>query len=98
MERIIALEEHYLDPELATHFKGLDAVPPKSAATLPKVPERLYDLGELRLKEMDEAGVDFQVLSHAAPSLQKVDAETGVRLAKGVNDRLHQTVLARPDR
>ena len=95
---IIALEEHYLDPELATHFTGLDAVPPHDAAHLPKVPERLYDLGELRLKEMDEAGVDFQVLSHAAPSLQKVDGETGVRLAKSVNDRLHQTVLAHPDR
>jgi predicted TIM-barrel fold metal-dependent hydrolase len=96
--QVIALEEHYLDPELATHFTGLDAVPPRDAAHLPKVPERLYDLGELRLKEMDEAGVDFQVLSHAAPSLQKVDGETGVRLAKGVNDRLHQTVLAHPDR
>ncbi|HXO00615.1 MAG TPA: amidohydrolase family protein, partial [Stellaceae bacterium] len=96
--QVIALEEHYLDPELATHFKGLDAVPPHGAASMPKVPERLYDLGALRLKEMDEAGVDFQVLSHAAPSLQKVDGETGVRLAKGVNDRLHQTVLAHPDR
>jgi len=38
------------------------------------------------------------VLSHAAPSLQKLDAETSVRLAKGVNDRLHQTVQAHPDR
>jgi predicted TIM-barrel fold metal-dependent hydrolase len=96
--QVIALEEHYLDPELATHFKGLDAVPPHGAVNMPKVPERLYDLGALRIKEMDEAGVDFQVLSHAAPSLQKVDGETGVRLAKSVNDRLHQTVLAHPDR
>src|SRR5262249_30845040 len=96
--QVIALEEHYLDPELATHFKGLDAVPPHGAPNMPKVPERLYDLGALRLKEMDEAGVDFQVLSHAAPSLQKVDAETGMRLAQAVNDRLHQTVQAHPDR
>src|ERR1700722_15270848 len=96
--QVIALEEHYLDPELATHFKGLDAVPPHGAASMPKVPERLYDLGTLRLKEMDEAGVDFQVLSRAAPSLQKVDAETGVRLARGVNDRLAATVKAHPDR
>jgi predicted TIM-barrel fold metal-dependent hydrolase len=96
--QVIALEEHYLDPELAMHFKGLDAVPPRDAPILPKVPERLYDLGALRLKEMDDAGIDFQVLSHAAPSLQKVDGETGVRLAKGVNDRLYQTVQAHPDR
>ena len=96
--QIIALEEHYLDPELATHFAGLDKVPPHGAPNMPKVPERLYDLGALRLKEMDEAGVDFQVLSHAAPSLQKLDPDTAVRLARGVNDRLKQTVDAHPQR
>src|SRR5579884_3339619 len=96
--RVIALEEHYLDPEVARHFTGLDAVPPPGAGPLPKVPERLYDLAGLRLKEMDEAGIDVQVLSHAAPSLQKFDAETAVRLAQGVNDRLHRTVQAHPDR
>jgi len=96
--QVIALEEHYLDPELATHFTGRDAVPPHGAVFLPKVPERLYDVGALRLKEMDEAGIDFQVLSHSAPSLQRLDAETAVRLAKGVNDRLKQTVDAHPHR
>jgi hypothetical protein len=29
--------------------------------------KRLYDLGQLRLKEMDEARIDIQVLSHASP-------------------------------
>jgi 2,3-dihydroxybenzoate decarboxylase len=47
---------------------------------------------------MDEAGIDIQVLSHGAPSLQKLDAETAVRLARGVNDRLAETVRAHPDR
>src|ERR1700744_5818114 len=89
--QVIALEEHYLDPELAAHFTGLDAVPPHGAANMPKVPERLYDLGALRLKEMDEAGVDFQVLSHAAPSLQKLDAETSARLPKRGKEPPKQT-------
>jgi predicted TIM-barrel fold metal-dependent hydrolase len=99
--RVIALEEHYLDPEVARHFTGFDAVPSRGSggeAGLPKVAQRLYDLDALRLKEMDEAGIDVQVLSHAAPSLQKFDAETAVRLARGVNDRLHRTVEAHPDR
>jgi predicted TIM-barrel fold metal-dependent hydrolase len=99
--QVIALEEHYLDPEVSRHFTGLDAVPLPGAGgddRRPTVARRLYDVDELRLKEMDEAGVDFQVLSHAAPSLQKFDAETAMRLAQGVNDRLAATVKAHPDR
>ena len=47
---------------------------------------------------MDEAGIDIQVLSHANPGLQKMDAETAVRLARIANDRLAETVRAHPDR
>ena len=47
---------------------------------------------------MDEAGIDMQVLSHANPGLQKMDAETAVRLARIANDRLAETVRAHPDR
>src|SRR5579884_1825398 len=57
---IIALEEHYLDPELKRHFSGLDET------RQPEVVARLDDVGALRLKEMDEAGIDIQVLSHAS--------------------------------
>jgi uncharacterized protein (DUF2236 family) len=32
---------------------------------------------------MDEAGIDFQALSHASPSLQKLTAETATQLARG---------------
>jgi 2,3-dihydroxybenzoate decarboxylase len=55
-------------------------------------------LGALRLKEMDEAGIDIQVLSHTNPGVQKLDAETSVRLAKAANDRLYETVRANPAR
>src|ERR671930_563078 len=88
---IFALEEHYLDPEVKRHITGLDVT------NAPRVVERLDDVGELRLKEMDEAGIDLQVLSLANPGLQKLDAETAVRLARGVNDRLYETVRAHPD-
>ena len=89
---VIALEEHYFDAEVKQHIKGLDAT------TAPRIVERLDDLGALRLKEMDEAGIDVQVLSHANPSLQKLDAATAVPLARRVNDRLNDTVRAHPDR
>src|SRR5487761_1420879 len=89
---VIALEEHYLDPEVKKHFTGIDA------HSAPRLVERLDNVGALRLKEMDEAGIDLQVLSHANPGLQKMDAETAVKLARGANDRLHETVRAHPDR
>ena len=61
---IVALEEHYLDPEVKQHTGG-----PGSGAF---VEERLDDVGALRLREMDEAGIDLQVLSHSMPGLQMV--------------------------
>ena len=90
--RVIAIEEHYWDAEVAAAFVGRDS----SRSNFLR--DRLYDVGELRLKEMDEAGVDVQVLSHGAPSLQKLDAETSVRLAVAANDRLFETVKTHPDR
>jgi 2,3-dihydroxybenzoate decarboxylase len=85
--KIIALEEHYWDPEVATHFK--ERGPEMS---IPALQERLLDLGALRLKEMDEAGIDLQVLSHGAPATQRIDAETAVPLARRANDRLHEAI------
>ncbi len=90
--QVIALEEHYFDAEVRAHVSGLDAT------SAPRIVERLDDLGALRLKEMDEAGIDIQVLSHANPSLQKLDAATAVPLARRVNDRLYDAVQRHPDR
>mgnify|MGYP001495214450 CR=1 FL=1 len=89
---VIALEEHYYDAEVAATFGvGPDA-------RMSDIERRLTDVGELRLREMDEAGIDVQVLSHGAPATQRLDPETAVRLARGANDRLHATIQAHPTR
>jgi 2,3-dihydroxybenzoate decarboxylase len=88
---VIAIEEHYSDPELIGLFTGRDAFAP------PHVLKALSDTGEARLKDMDAAGIDIQVLSHSAPSLQKI-TDGAVELARRVNDRLAAIVRTAPAR
>ena len=90
--RVIALEEHYLDPAVATHFTGVDA------RLGPPIVRKLEEVAEQRLRDMDQAGIDMQILSHAAPAVQRVDAATAVPLAREANDRLHRLVQQAPGR
>ena len=89
---VVALEEHFQDPELGALYGPLDA----NAAA--HVRERLESFGGTRLTEMDAAGIDFQIISHSAPSVQKLDVESAVRMAPLVNDRLHAAIGAHPTR
>jgi predicted TIM-barrel fold metal-dependent hydrolase len=90
---VIALEEHYFDPEVTKHFTGGGP-----EARLPELRDRLFDVGQLRIKEMDEAGIDLQVLSHGAPATQRLDAATAVPVAKRANDKLKEIINAHPGR
>jgi predicted TIM-barrel fold metal-dependent hydrolase len=89
--RIIALEEHFWTPELIALRRTVDQVNPKSV-------ERLGDLGALRLREMDAAGIDIQVLSEAEPGVQNLAPDQAVPLARVSNDRLFEAVKRSPGR
>ena len=86
--QIIAIEEHYLDAALA----GTGAGGP------PQISEKLSNLGKMRLSEMDEAGIDIQVLSHCPPGAQDFDIKDAADQARGINDRLGEFVSNTPDR
>jgi len=90
--QIIAIEEHYWDPELTKTYIGPEA------GRGGDIDKRLYDFADMRLKEMDAAGVDIQVLSHGAPSTQKLPADVAVDVTRGVNDRLAAQIAANPKR
>ncbi|ARP98483.1 amidohydrolase family protein [Pseudorhodoplanes sinuspersici] len=88
----IAIEEHYNDPNLVAHFTGLDLIRP------PHIEMKLLDIGEIRLREMDEGAIDIQVLSHAGPTTQKLEPEIAIRMAKVTNDGLAAVIARAPDR
>src|SRR5262245_13418232 len=89
---IIAIEEHYWDPELTAAWDASDRFAP------PDMQKRLLDQDDMRLKEMDEAGIDIQVISHGAPATQRLGADVAVELSKRVNDRLAALVTRHPKR
>ncbi|HJX04169.1 MAG TPA: amidohydrolase family protein [Dehalococcoidia bacterium] len=62
------------------------------------VPTRIEDLGQGRLKEMDEGGIDMQVLSLSFPGVEFFNAADAMAVSKIVNDRLAQAVKQYPQR
>src|SRR4029079_15351849 len=88
--RRIAIEEHFWSPELSRLRRGYDVFHD------PELGRRLGDLGELRLREMDEAGIDVQVISHVEPASQNFEPAEPVRLARDANDLLHEAIQEHP--
>ncbi|OLM30145.1 2-amino-3-carboxymuconate-6-semialdehyde decarboxylase [Pseudonocardia sp. Ae717_Ps2] len=103
--RIIALEEHFLDLDVAraSRPEAERLSPGSTAAYAPgtgypytPAPEVLLDLGEGRIADMDAHGISVQVLSTL--STQQLPADVAVELVRKVNDRTAAAVAAHPDR
>ena len=87
---VVAIEEHYFDSEIISHYDA--------AEKRPALRDRLEEVGAKRLADMDQAGIDVQVLSHAAPGTHRMDADKAVPVARRANDRLRELVRANPQR
>src|SRR5215469_13016882 len=109
----IATEEAFAPPELIGRYKGLledGSISDPGFASLTgfylrnptpavtRVAARLQDLGELRLRDMDETGIAMQILSLTAPGVQVFDTAEAVALAQSANDQLADAIRNHPDR
>ena len=92
-QRIVAIEEHFVSPMLAREYQGHHKLAPFMHARA-----KLEDLGTARIREMDEAGIDVQVISHLQPGPQVFEPDTAVALAREANDRLYKGIEVHPDR
>lgn len=97
ISRVIALEEHFsAPPELINDRPGgspvLGAVPYREFA------EKLADLGDQRIYDMDTAGIDVQVLSLTSPGTEQMEPADAVSTARSVNDFVADAIKRHPSR
>ncbi len=59
--------------------------------------ELLPEIGEKRFKSMDDAGISTQVLSNSGPGPDLMPGQTGIDLAREVNDHLAGVVSQAPE-
>jgi 2,3-dihydroxybenzoate decarboxylase len=108
----IATEEAWCPSEMIGHWKAvLDGPDPDpgfvsligfymtSQAERPKhIMRCLTDLGDQRIRHMDEAGLDRQVIALTSPGVQVMDADSAADFAIVCNDELAEGCRNHPDR
>lgn len=88
--KIIDLEAHFITAEFSEYVKDIIPLPSDS---------KLHDLGEGRIKDMDESGIHMQVISlFQPPHIQRLDVPDAIKWAKSTNNELSLAVKKYPDR
>jgi predicted TIM-barrel fold metal-dependent hydrolase len=101
--RVVTLEEHFSFAAITNRIdKALIAkrgfVQHGRRPGMEDVPRRLEDVGEGRLKSMDESGITVQVLSVSGPGADLLEGDAGIALARDYNNAIFEKVKAHPTR
>jgi len=95
----IAIEEHFVTPAfVAGPGKGFLDRFRKSGPRGALIAERLSDLGNKRIAEMDAAGIDMQVLSLNSPGVEQAEPAEAIACARDANDFLAEAIGRHPTR
>lgn len=93
VSKVIAIEEAFLHPKVWDQF------PLALQQKYEVMKARLSDVGPERIRRMDAAGVDMQVLSHVQPGVQIItDTKLAIKLSREVNDWLGTITATYPTR
>jgi 5-carboxyvanillate decarboxylase len=105
----IAIEEHFLTPELlAIWQRMLDSGKPLDAGfqglygpllrggSTNRLVQQLLEVGSERIQAMDRAGITMQVLSLTSPGVQVLDAQDSAEAAARSNDFLAELIGRAP--
>lgn len=101
--RVVALEEHFTVPDIVKRIdpavvKARGFVPRKVPKDRPNPMDLVKEIGEVRLKSMDETGITLQVLSITGPGPDLVPGPDGIAMARDMNDYLAEVCKRYPDR
>jgi uncharacterized protein len=94
---VVGLEEHIATADLFAAWRRFGTQDLVMQLT-ERVAEPLMDLGEGRLRAMDEAGIDTAVLSVTTPGLQQLPPSEALALQAPTNDIIADAVRRHPDR
>jgi predicted TIM-barrel fold metal-dependent hydrolase len=100
--KIIALEEHittplYAEKEVITPRRRQSMID-RSQRVGHDVTAELMNISNTRVAAMNEAGIDFQVLSMTMPGPQGLPADEAIAVARDANDRMADGVRGHPNR
>jgi 5-carboxyvanillate decarboxylase len=60
--------------------------------------QKLVDLDDIRIADMDATGIDRQIISLTAPGVQVLERDEAIAIARLANDQLAEAVKRHPDR
>lgn len=92
--RIVTIEEHFSYEPVTKYCEVIELFRKYGNPACDKLP----DLEDGRLADMNSAGIDYQLLSLLDPGVQELDTKTAIPLAKEANDYLARIVEKHPDR
>ena len=97
--KTIILEEHCASPGFVAgpgrdHMNHLR----DRGGRFAEIGEKLQDIGDKRIADMDAAGIDMQVLSLSTPGVEQAEVDEQISISREVNDWLAEGVKKNPSR